>query len=164
MILWWRTLKQFVFYFHITLKVQLFLLHKVHLFRSSSNNLCIIKLSHDEILDRLLSLDGKKVLVRTKYIQFMQRDMHTHLQQLFIQSLFLGIFLDIWQSACVIPCHKVGQNHQVQDYQPICKLRVFGNDFEWLIYKSIYFQVKIQVIPEQHVFFTNKSTEANLLC
>ena len=81
---------------------------------------------------------------------------------LFTRSLGESRFPMVWKKAHVIPIFKSGNRELAQNYRPISILSSLSKVFESLIYKSIMFEVKNRIIPQQHGFFPGRSVDTNL--
>lgn len=81
---------------------------------------------------------------------------------LFKKSLSSGIFPLLWKQTHIIPIHKSGDKHDVQNYRPISKISIIPKLFEKIIYDNIFPIIKHVLINQQHGFTTKRSTETNL--
>lgn len=82
---------------------------------------------------------------------------------IFNRSLTSGRFPTAWKSAAIIPIHKSGDVHNVENYRAISLLPCLAKVFERLIYDIMY-PVALPIISEfQHGFVKNRSTVTNLM-
>ena len=66
-------------------------------------------------------------------------------------------FVDRWKLATITPVFKDGKRDR-----PISKLSCVSKIFEHVIYKKLFFLTKSWISPNQHGFFSGKSTITNL--
>lgn len=82
---------------------------------------------------------------------------------IFNRSLTSGKFPTAWKTAAIIPIHKSGNVHNVENYRAISLLPCLAKVFERLIY-DVMFPVALPIISEcQHGFVKNRSTLTNLM-
>lgn len=84
------------------------------------------------------------------------------LTYIFNLSLSEGFFIDRWKTATITPVFKDGRRDDVTCYRPISKLTCVSKVFEHVVYKRLYFITKSFISPNQHGFFTGRSTTTNL--
>ena len=81
---------------------------------------------------------------------------------LFSKSIQEGVFPLHWKKANITPVHKSGPKNDANNYRPISILCAFGKIFERIIYIQLFEATKLHICPEQHGFFTGRSTVTNL--
>lgn len=81
---------------------------------------------------------------------------------IFNLSLREGVFVNRWKSALITPVFKDGKRDDVTCYRPISKLSCVSKIFEHIIYKRLFFITKSCITPNQHGFFSGRSTTTNL--
>ena len=64
--------------------------------------------------------------------------------------------------ATITPVFKDGKRDNVTCYSPISKLSCVSKIFEHVIYKKLFFLTKSWISPNQHGFFSGRSTITNL--
>ena len=69
----------------------------------------------------------------------------------------------IWKEFLIIPLFKSGTRGNVSNYRPIAKLSAIPKLFEAMITKSVMFNIKSIICPQQHGFMGGRSTTTNLL-
>lgn len=84
------------------------------------------------------------------------------LTYIFNLSLQEGVFVDRWKSAIITPVFKEGKRDDVTCYRPISKLSCISKLFEHVVYKKLFFLTKSWISPNQHGFFSGRSTVTNL--
>ena len=90
-------------------------------------------------------------------------NMSLPLSILFNKSLSCMIFPKIWKEFLIIPLFKSGARGNVSNYRPIAKLSAIPKLFEALITKSVMFNIRSIICPQQHGFMGGRSTTTNLL-
>lgn len=84
------------------------------------------------------------------------------LHYLFQLSLRSGNFPIAWKQSYIVPIHKTGDKHNVQNYRGISKINVIPKLFEKCVFDIIYPILSPIIIDQQHGFLKKKSTETNL--
>ena len=69
------------------------------------------------------------------------------------------MFLPEWCESFLIPIHKKGPKHQIENYRGIAKLSAIPKIFE----KIVKDKILICIFPHQHGFLAGKSTITNLV-
>ena len=87
------------------------------------------------------------------------------LSELINKSLIQGKFPSILKDAIVIPVHKDGSKHNVNNYRPISILSTYSKIFEKVMYSQLsnYFEYKNIFNKNQYGFRSNKSTTQAML-
>lgn len=78
-------------------------------------------------------------------------------------SLIKGKFPSLWKEAKIIPIHKSGNKHIINNYRPISILSGFSKVIEICLYKILVSYFKPSPLEAQHRFVSGKSTVTNLL-
>lgn len=78
-------------------------------------------------------------------------------------SIGSGSFPSAFKQGNVIPLHKSGDRHNVQNYRPITLLNVFSKVFESVILTRLKMQYSNYISTHQHGFMNKKSTVTNLV-
>lgn len=82
---------------------------------------------------------------------------------IFQTSLKTGKFPSRWKNARVVPVIKSGSKLDPANYRPISILCAASKLFESILHKLLTFSIKTILIPEQHGFFSGRSTTTNLV-
>lgn len=82
---------------------------------------------------------------------------------IFQTSLKTGKFPSRWKNARVVPVIKSGSKLDPTNYRPISILCAASKLFESILHKLLTFSIKTILIPEQHGFFSGRSTTTNLV-
>lgn len=84
---------------------------------------------------------------------------------IFNTSIRTCIFPARWKDAHIVPIHKSGSHHDVQNYRPISLLSVVSKILERFVHCDLLLQCKdLNIIPEsQHGFLPGRSCLSNLL-
>lgn len=82
---------------------------------------------------------------------------------IFNKSLSNGVFPDVWKIASIVPIHKSGGIHNVQNYRPISILNCLGKVLEKMVHDVLYRSVRHVISDRQHGFMKNRSTTTNLM-
>lgn len=135
-----------------------------------SNNADMISNIHfsmDAIVSALKSLDVTKGAgpdgIPPIFFKLTRDTICLPLYVLFNQSISEGKLPSIWKSANVVPVHKSGSRHDVQNYRPISLLSTLPKVLERLVHDAIYPTLHPIIIPEQHGFVKKRSTLTNLV-
>ena len=117
--------------------------------------------SQPEIRQIILSLKNKKSSGHDGISNLMLKDLVdvlTHpLHIIFNKCLIQGIFPDIMKIADVVPLHKNGNIHMVDNYRPISLLMTISKILEKLVYNRVYtFLNKTNQIYESQYGFRSK--------
>jgi hypothetical protein len=86
------------------------------------------------------------------------------LSYIFNLSLKTHTFPEAWKKARITPVFKKGNASDIQNYRPVSILSPFAKVFEMAVYDRIFEQVRLMISPNQHGFFSNRSTISNLAC
>lgn len=86
-----------------------------------------------------------------------------HLTILFRKLITEGIFPSILKQSYVVPIFKAGSKSNVRNYRPIAIQSVLAKIFESLALDCLQFQLRKEIIPEQHGFLRGRSSTTNLL-
>ena len=70
---------------------------------------------------------------------------------------------NMWKSAYVSPIHKKGDRDKVNNYRPVSLLSIVSKIMERCIYNHIYSFVSKDISEKQHVFFSGRSCNTQLL-
>lgn len=81
---------------------------------------------------------------------------------LFNLSLRTGTLPCCWKRSIVVPIYKSGNKHDIKNYRGISKLSVIPKLFEKIIYDTLFYAVRPQLVNQQHGFINRRSTESNL--
>ena len=123
--------------------------------------------SRQEILDKLLSVDVTKGagpdLLPPSFIQRYAEVIATPTAILFNRSLSEGSFPCVWKTASIIPIHKTGNIHNIENYRGISTLSCLPKVFERLVHDAVYPLVHNIIDPNQHGFVKKRSTTTNLM-
>lgn len=85
------------------------------------------------------------------------------LTYLFNLSLSRNHFPTLWKSSFIIPLHKSGTKHNINNYRGIARLSTIPKVFELMISEVISFNCRSLIVQNQHGFVKGKSTITNLL-
>ena len=69
----------------------------------------------------------------------------------------------MWKCAYVSPIHKKGDRDKVNNYRPVSLLSIVSKIIERCIYNHIYGFVSKDISEKQHVFFSGRSCNTQLL-
>ena len=132
-------------------------------------NFLITKVSHEELIDLIKTLDGKKSSgpssIPVKLLLTISDLIVYPLCKIINKSFETGIFPDAIKIAKVISVFKKGSTQDVNNYRPISLLSIFDKIFEKLMYSRLYnFLDKYNILYEhQYGFRKNKSTIHSLM-
>jgi hypothetical protein len=73
-----------------------------------------------------------------------------------------GVFPSEWKYSFITPIHKKKSKENISNYRPIAKLSCIGKVFEKLLTDNIFETIKDKIMPQQHGFFKQRSTQTNL--
>lgn len=82
---------------------------------------------------------------------------------IFNRSLDSGIFPTMWKVASIIPIHKAGNVHDVENYRGISILSCLPKVLEKMVYDVVYHAVQPLISEHQHGFMRKRSTTTNLM-
>ena len=85
------------------------------------------------------------------------------LMRLFNCSLVTGEFPDLWKVASIVPIHKSGSLHAVENYRGISILNAISKVFEKIMHNTLYAASKHLISEYQHGFVKKRSTTSNLI-
>ena len=123
--------------------------------------------SHQDILSKLQNIDTTKGagpdLLPPSFIQRFAASFSVPATILFNRSLAEGCFPTAWKSASIIPIHKSGNTHNVENYRGVSLLSCFPKIFERLLHDVVYSSLHSMISPYQHGFIRKRSTTTNLL-
>lgn len=85
------------------------------------------------------------------------------LTNIFNTCLSKGNFPTLWKKAIVLPLHKKGCRHKINNYRPISLLCTFSKVFEKIIHKFLSFHTNNRLFTCQHGFVPKRTTTTNLL-
>lgn len=83
---------------------------------------------------------------------------------LFNQSLVEKTFPAIWKTARMVPIHKSGSTHRVENYRGVSVLCSLGKVFESMVQAELYRVAHSLISEHQHGFVKHRSTTTNLMC
>lgn len=78
------------------------------------------------------------------------------------QSLSQGCFPEVFKTALIIPLHKPGSNHEIENFRQISLLNSLSKAFEKLVANQIisYLEINNLLCENQHGFRKNRSVES----
>ena len=82
---------------------------------------------------------------------------------IFNRSLAEGRFPTVWKTADVVPVHKSGSVHRVENYRPISILCCVAKILEKFVFDRMYAAAKPIISTFQHGFVKKRSTLSNLM-
>ena len=82
---------------------------------------------------------------------------------IFNRSLTSGVFPAMWKVASIIPIHKTGNIHKVENYRGISILSCLPKALEKMVYETMYRAVRPIISEHQHGFVKKRSTTTNLM-
>ena len=106
---------------------------------------------HDDISIRMIKLCGKSAV--------------KPLSMIFNNCIDTGTFPDIWKQSNIIPFHKKGDKHIVDNYRLVSVLPIFEKNFEKLLFNSImdFLEENNLLNPNQSDLRPSDSCESQLL-
>ena len=127
-----------------------------------------ISINLSDVVEALSKLDSSKGAgpdnIPPKFFRECGPSIATPLHILFSLSLKSGEFPMLWKKAHVVPVHKSGSKHHVENYRPVSILSTPSKLFESIVYNKCFTVYKNIITPYQHGFINKRSTVTNLLC
>ena len=137
--------------------------HSNHAF---SEALVSLYISSDLILKTLNSIDHTKGAgpdcIPPYFINKCAENLVTPLHFIFNTSLNAGVFPSVWKTAKVVPIHKAGDIHLVNNYRPISILSSLAKTFESLVCPFVQRHFEKYVCDEQNGFLRGRSVNTNM--
>lgn len=126
-----------------------------------------VMFTSDDILKALSTIDASKGpgpdQIPPAFFKQCAQSLAPPIASIFNQSLIERVFPDDWKLASIIPIHKTGNIHCVENYRPISILDCLGKVFESLVYDIVYPVVRSVISEHQHGFVRKRSTMTNLM-
>lgn len=136
---------------------------------SSQNcNISIHDFTEEQVMESLKKLKPKVNQGPDQIPCFLIRDcaeiFKKPLCTIFNLALRTKTFPDVWKVGKITPILKKGDPNLVENYRPVCQVSGFSKVFEMSIYNILFQQIRNLLSPNQHGFFSSRSTITNLTC
>lgn len=119
-----------------------------------------------EIADKLNVLDISKKAgpdgIPAIFLKSCSSSLALPLCIVFQRSLDCGLFPKRWKFSLLLPIFKSGDRCNVENYRGISILSAIPKVFESILTDEIFLTYRFYIIPEQHGFFSKRSTTTNL--
>lgn len=134
---------------------------------SNSVSLNTVLISPDIVFKKLIGLNDSYCLgpdgICNYFLKRCSPSLSYPLAILYHRSMLSGCFPSLWKKSYVLPLHKSGKLDDVRNYRPISCLPGISKIFESIVTDRLFEAFKNYISPEQHGFFSGRSTETNLL-
>lgn len=124
--------------------------------------------TRSEVVRALSSLDDKKGcgpdLIPPNVLKHCAHLLADPVLELFNHSVSNGVFPDVFKQGYIIPIHKSGSKEDAKNYRPIVIQPALAKVFEKLVLTRLDYYFHNIISPNQHGFFSQRSTTTNLVC
>jgi len=133
------------------------------------NSLSNIDFNEEDTLHILKSLDPNKAIgpdgISPRVLKICAQEIAPSLTRLFKLSLQSGKFPDQWKCANVLPLHKCGDIHEINNYRPISLLSCISKVFEKIVFKYVFnfLRDNLKITIHQSGFMPGDSTVNQLV-
>ena len=119
-----------------------------------------------EIIGKIMGLDTAKGAgpdgIPPLFLKNCCQSLTEPLRLLFQRSMDIGVFPATWKYSGLLPVFKSGDKADISNYRGIAILSAIPKLFESIITDEIFSTFKNYIIPQQHGFYSGRSTTTNL--